>query len=203
MSNAMVIWDHLASKLLWESSMGFLRRGVLSAVLALLAVAGVSLLSLGTAATAARGEGMHDRTVAAGRRQDPSCGRRVADRHIVQTYKMRRFKAKGYRTATLYCGKDTPPHGYGYRHLKIHIGQYFGGWENFDFSINKILLKPAAIKYQQDRGTYLHTGPIFECFPTEGFHIIWTFYVATAKRSGSIITAYGREGSRVEGDCPL
>jgi hypothetical protein len=116
---------------------------------------------------------------------------------------MKRFNAKGYRTATLYCGKYTPPHGYGYRHLKVHIGQYFGGWETFDFSIRKILLKLAKIVDQKDRGTYLHSGPIYECFPTEGFYVIWTFYVPTAKRSGSITTAYGREGSHVEGNCPV
>lgn len=187
--------------------MKFLWRCGLILALALPAGLGLSLKSLAWTGAAAPSRSAHNLAKEAGSRtgildQDPNCGRRAHDRDVVQTYKMKRFGTKGYRTATLYCGKDTPPHGYGYRHLKIHVGQYFGGWGNFDFSIKHILLKPATIIDQKERGTYLHSGPIYECFPTEGFYIKWTFYVATAKRSGSIITAFGREGKKVEGNCP-
>jgi len=102
-----------------------------------------------------------------------------------------------YRKSTLYCGNSK----YGFRHLEPHIGQYFGGWGAFNFSITQTLHTPASITYRESNNTYTHSGPIYQCFPDH--HIIWTFYVVTANdRSAKIITAYGSKGKTVNGPCP-
>jgi len=56
--------------------------------------------------------------------QAPNCGSGVRPRKVVATYRAKRYQRGGYRTDTLYCGNSN----YGYRHLRPHIGQYFGGW---------------------------------------------------------------------------
>jgi hypothetical protein len=127
----------------------------------------------------------------------PNCGGGVSNTHIVAQYKMKRYNSNEYRTSTLYCGNS----GYGYRHLEPHIGQYFGGWDNFDFSIRQVLLAPASNTYRASNDTYTHTGPIYQCF--QNSHAIWTFYVVTANdQPAKIITAYGSKGKTVDSPCP-
>jgi hypothetical protein len=112
-------------------------------------------------------------------------------------YKMKRYQSNEYRTSTLYCGNSK----YGYRHLQPHIGQYFGGWGTFNFSISQVLLAPASITYRASNDTYTHKGPIYQCF--QNSHAIWTFYVVTANdQSAKIITAYGSKGKTVNSPCP-
>lgn len=126
----------------------------------------------------------------------PNCGKGARPRKIVAKYKAKRHQARGYRTDILYCGNSK----YGYRHLKPHVGQYFGGWGNFSFSIAQVLLAPATWVVQKN-GNFLESAPIFQCF-FQGYYIIWTFYVVPQIRSGTIVTAYGREGRRVNQPCP-
>jgi hypothetical protein len=92
----------------------------------------------------------------------PNCGKGVDVRKVVATYKAKRIGMGGYRTDTLYCGVGGS-RGYGYRHLEPHVGQYFGGWQNFSFSIAQILKAPAHVVVQGN-GNYLESGPIYECF---------------------------------------
>ncbi len=126
----------------------------------------------------------------------PSCGSGVRPRKVVATYRAKRYQVGGYRIDTLYCGNGK----YGYRHLEPHIGQYFGGWDSFNFSIAQVLKKPAKTVVQSN-GNYLKSAPIYQCF-FAGYYIIWTFYVVPNIRSGSIVTAYGHKGRRVDQDCP-
>ena len=126
----------------------------------------------------------------------PGCGKGANVRKVVATYKARKYKAGGYRTDTLYCGNSS----YGYRHLEPHIGQYFGGWASFSFAMAQTLKAPAAI-VPQANGNYMESAPIYQCF-YEGYYLIWTFFVIPQISSGTIVTAYGREGKRVNESCP-
>lgn len=126
----------------------------------------------------------------------PGCGKGANVRKVVATYKARKFQAAGYRTDTLYCGNSS----YGYRHLEPHIAQYFGGWPSFTFAMAQTLRAPAAIVAQAN-GNYLESAPIYQCFYA-GYYIIWTFFVVPQISSGTIVTAYGREGRRVNQSCP-
>ena len=130
---------------------------------------------------------------------NPNCGKGVGPRKVVATYKAKRYKASGYRTDTLYCGVGGD-HGYGYRHLEPHIGEYYGGWQNFTFSIAQTLKAPATVVVQKN-GNYLESAPIYQCF-YEGYYIIWTFFAFPEIESGSIVTAYGRKGKKVNEPCP-
>lgn len=125
-----------------------------------------------------------------------SCGKGANVRKIVATYKAKKYKASGYRTDTLYCGNSS----YGFRHLEPHIGQYFGGWTNVTFSIAQTLKAPATFVAQKN-GNYLESAPIYQCFYA-GYYIIWTFFVIPQIGSGTIVTAYGREGKRINESCP-
>lgn len=129
----------------------------------------------------------------------PNCGKGVRVRKVVATYKAKRIGKGGNRTDTLYCGVGGP-RGYGYRHLEPHVGQYFGGWQNFSFSIAQILKAPGHVVVQKN-GNYRESGPIYECFYA-GYYYIWTFYVVPEIKSGSIVTAYGNRGKRVNKSCP-
>jgi len=126
----------------------------------------------------------------------PNCGKGVGPRKVVGTYKTKRVGTGGYRTVTLYCGNSS----YGYRHLEPHVGQYFGGWGNFNFSIGVTLKAPGKV-VTQDNGNYVYSAPVYQCF-YEGYYIIWTFFVVRTIVSGSIVTAHGREGRRVNTSCP-
>lgn len=129
----------------------------------------------------------------------PGCGSGVSDYHVVATYNMRRYpiNSGNYRPSTLYCGNSK----FGYRHLQPHIGQYFGGWGTFNFSITQVLYAPANITYRQANDTYTHSGAVYQCFPD--YYVIWTFYVVTANdKSAKIITAYGSKGRTVNTSCP-
>jgi hypothetical protein len=126
----------------------------------------------------------------------PNCGKGVRPRKVVATYKAKRYGTGGYRTDTLYCGNGA----YGYRHLQPHIGQYFGGWATFSFSIAQVLKAPAKTVVQAN-GNYLKSAPIYQCF-FAGYYVIWTFYVVPNIKSGSIVTAYGRRGKTVNRSCP-
>jgi hypothetical protein len=129
----------------------------------------------------------------------PNCGKGVGPRKVVARYKAKRVGTAGYRTVTLYCG-DAGAHGYGYRHLEPHVGQYFGGWGSFNFSIAQVLKVPAHV-VTQSNGNYRESGPIYQCFYA-GYHYIWTFYVVRTIVSGSIITAYGSRGKKINQPCP-
>jgi hypothetical protein len=126
----------------------------------------------------------------------PGCGKGAGVRKVVATYKARKHQAAGYRTDTLYCGNSS----YGYRHLEPHIVQYFGGWPSFSFAMAQTLKAPARV-VSQDNGNYLESAPIYQCFYA-GYYIIWTFFVVPEISSGTIVTAYGREGRRVNQSCP-
>ncbi len=129
----------------------------------------------------------------------PNCGKGVGPRKVVATYKAKRIGKGGYRTDTLYCGV-VGARGYGYRHLEPHVGQYFGGWPSFSFSIAQILDAPAQVVVQGN-GNYRESAPIYQCF-YEGYYYIWTFNVVPEIKSGSIVTAYGSKGKRVNEPCP-
>jgi hypothetical protein len=129
----------------------------------------------------------------------PNCGKGVGVRKVVATYKAKRIGSGGYRTDTLYCGVGGD-HGYGYRHLEPHVDEYFGGWQNFSFSIAQTLKAPASVT-KQSNGNYLEKAPIYQCF-YEGYYYIWTFSVVPVIKSGSIVTAYGSRGKRVNAPCP-
>jgi hypothetical protein len=129
----------------------------------------------------------------------PNCGKGVGVRKVVATYRAKRIGASGYRTDTLYCG-DGGSRGYGYRHLEPHVGQYFGGWQNFSFSIAQSLKAPTHVVVQGN-GNYRESAPILQCFYA-GYYYIWTFYVVPGIKSGSIVTAYGSRGKRVNTFCP-
>jgi len=126
----------------------------------------------------------------------PGCGKGASVRKVVATYKARKHQAAGYRTDTLYCGNSS----YGYRHLEPHIAQYFGGRPSFSFAMAQTLQAPARV-VSQDNGNYLESAPIYQCFYA-GYYIIWTFFVVPEISSGTIVTAYGREGRRVSQSCP-
>lgn len=64
----------------------------------------------------------------------------------------------------------------------------------------QVLKKPAKW-VTQDNGNFLESAPIYQCFLT-GYYIIWTFHVVPKIASGTIVTAYGREGRRVNHPCP-
>lgn len=129
----------------------------------------------------------------------PNCGKGVRVRKVVATYKAKRYKASGYRTDTLYCGVGGA-RGYGYRHLEPHVGQYFGGWSNFSFSIAQTVKAPAQVVVQSN-GNYRDYAPIYQCFYA-GYYYIWKFYVVKGIASGSIVTAYGSRGKKVNTSCP-
>lgn len=130
---------------------------------------------------------------------NPNCGKGVGVRKVVATYKAKRIGKGGYRTDTLYCGVGGA-RGYGYRHLEPHVGQYFGGWQNFSFSIAQTLKAPASVR-EQSNGNYLEKAPIYQCFYA-GYYYIWTFSVVPVIKSGSIVTAFGSKGKRVNTPCP-
>jgi hypothetical protein len=129
----------------------------------------------------------------------PGCGSGVSDSHVVATYEMERAPVGSgqYRTSTLYCGNSS----YGFRHLEPHVGQYFGGWGSFNFSITQTQRAPASITFRASNDTYTRAAPIYQCF--SDYYIIWTFYVVTTGDSrASIITAYGSKGQTVNSSCP-
>jgi hypothetical protein len=126
----------------------------------------------------------------------PNCGKGVGPRKVVARYKAKRIGTGGYRTVTLYCGNAS----YGYRHLQPHVGQYFGGWPSFTFAIAQTLKAPAHV-VTQSNGNYRESAPIFQCFYA-GYYYIWTFYVVRGIVSGSIVTAYGHRGKKVNQFCP-
>ena len=126
----------------------------------------------------------------------PNCGKGVGPRKVVARYKAKRIGTGGYRTVTLYCGNAS----YGYRHLQPHVGQYFGGWPSFTFAIAQTLKAPAHV-VTQTNGNYRESAPIFQCFYA-GYYYIWTFYVVRGIVSGSIVTAYGHRGKKVNTSCP-
>ena len=126
----------------------------------------------------------------------PNCGKGVGPRKVVARYKAKRIGTGGYRTVTLYCGNSS----YGYRHLQPHVGQYFGGWPSFTFAIGQTLKAPAHV-VTQSNGNYRESAPIFQCFYA-GYYYIWTFYVVRGIVSGSIVTAYGHKGKKVNTSCP-
>jgi hypothetical protein len=97
----------------------------------------------------------------------------------------------------LYCGNS----GYGYRHLEPHVGQYFGGWASFSFAMAQTLKAPAAI-VAQPNGNYMESAPIYQCFYSAGYYVVWTFFVIPEISSGKIVTAYGRQGRTVHESCP-
>jgi hypothetical protein len=127
----------------------------------------------------------------------PGCGKGANVRKVVATYKAKKYLAAGYRTDTLYCGTTRV---YGYRHLEEHVAEYFGGWPSFTFAMAQTLKAPARVVVQ-DNGNYLESAPIYQCFYA-GYYIIWTFFVVPEISSGTIVTAYGREGRRVNQSCP-
>lgn len=127
----------------------------------------------------------------------PGCGKGANVRKVVAMYKAKKYLVAGYRTDTLYCGTIRI---YGYRHLEQHIAQYFGGWPSFTFAMTQTLKAPARVVVQ-DNGNYLESAPIYQCFYA-GYYIIWTFFVVPEISSGTIVTAYGREGRRVNQSCP-
>ncbi len=132
----------------------------------------------------------------------PHCGSGVSETHVVATYKMERAPVGShkYRTSTLYCGIPGSK-GFGFRHLEPHIGQYFGGWGAFNFSITQTQHTPASITFRESNDTYTRSGPIYQCFPDH--HIIWTFNVTTSGDKGArIITAFGSSPKTVKGPCP-
>lgn len=96
----------------------------------------------------------------------------------------------------LYCGGNK----YGYRHLAKHIGQYFGGWGSFNFAISQVLKAPETFE-PQDNGNYLETAPIYQCF-FEGYYYIWKFTVIPKISDGTIVTAFGHRGRKVDQPCP-
>jgi hypothetical protein len=53
----------------------------------------------------------------------------------------------------------------------------------------------------QANGNYMESAPIYQCF-FAGYYIIWTFFVIPEISSGTGVTAYGREGKRVNESCP-
>ena len=127
----------------------------------------------------------------------PNCGKGVGPRKVAATYVAKRFHRGGYRTDTMYCGNSS----YGYRHLAVHIGQYFGGWGAFDFSIAQVLKKP-QVQFEQSNGTLFTEAPIIQCFFTQNFYIVWSFFVIPNAQNGSIITAFGRNKGKTNGPCP-
>jgi hypothetical protein len=62
-------------------------------------------------------------------------------------------------------------------------------------------LKAPASVTKQSNGNYLEKAPIYECF-YEGYYYIWTFSVVPQIKSGSIVTAFGSRGRRVNTRCP-
>jgi hypothetical protein len=127
----------------------------------------------------------------------PGCGKGANVRKVVATYKAKRYEAAGYRTDTLYCGNDD----YGYRHLEEHIGEYFGGWPSFSFAMAQTLKAPATF-VAQENDNYQERAPIYQCFYSAGYYMIWTFIVISRISSGAIVTAYGRSGRIVHESCP-
>lgn len=126
----------------------------------------------------------------------PGCGKGANVRKVVATYKAKKYHAGGYRTDTLYCGNNK----YGYRHLEQHIGQYPNGWGFFDFSMRQTLKAPGKV-IVQDNGNYREIAPIYQCFYA-GYYIIWNFNVISGIKSGTIVTAWGNKGKRVNTSCP-
>jgi hypothetical protein len=127
----------------------------------------------------------------------PGCGKGANVRKVVATYKAKRYEAAGYRTDTLYCGNDD----YGYRHLEEHIGEYFGGWPSFSFAMAQTLKAPATF-VAQENDNYQERAPIYQCFYSAGYYMIWTFIAISRISSGAIVTAYGRPGRIVRQSCP-
>jgi hypothetical protein len=64
-----------------------------------------------------------------------------------------------------------------------------------------VTLKAPASIVAQKNGNYMESAPIYQCFYA-GYYIIWTFFVIPQIESGTIVTAYGREGKTVNGPCP-
>jgi len=127
----------------------------------------------------------------------PGCGKGANVNKVVATYNARKYEAGGYRTDTLYCGNSD----YGYRHLEGHIGEYFGGWASFSFAVAQTLKAPATFVVQEN-DNYQERAPIYQCFYSAGYYIIWTFIVISRISSGAIVTAYGRPGRTVNESCP-
>jgi uncharacterized protein RhaS with RHS repeats len=135
----------------------------------------------------------------------PNCGKTALPRHVVATYKAKRYGSGGYRQATLYCGRPGKG-GYGYRYLVKHVGtkEYWGDWYTFDKSIYGTLKYPAQIT-PQGNGNYNHYQIIDQCF-IEGngyaYFYPWPFHVITNIKDGTIINAFsGSRKARVTGYC--
>jgi hypothetical protein len=132
----------------------------------------------------------------------PNCGKGVTARKVIARYSAKQYDKGGYRTDVLFCGNSK----YGYRHLSPHVGQYFGGWGAFSFSIAEVLKVPAVFR-KQSNGNFLESAPIYQCFYDEdgGYFYVWTFTVIatiTGAKYGTIVTAYGHRGRRVNELCP-
>ena len=63
-------------------------------------------------------------------------------------------------------------------------------------------LKAPAAFVAQPNDNYLENAPIYQCFYSAGYYVIWTFFVIAEISSGKIVTAYGRQGRTVNESCP-
>jgi uncharacterized protein RhaS with RHS repeats len=132
--------------------------------------------------------------------KEPNCGKGVSARKLLDKYKTMAFYRSGYRTDYLYCGNNDPVRWYGYRHLKPHVGQYFGGWNSYNFAIRTTLISP-AVMIPQANGNFNISAPQYQCFYA-GYYYLWTFYVLAKISSGAIVTAYGHKVEKVNRSCP-
>lgn len=68
-------------------------------------------------------------------------------------------------------------------------------------AVAQTLKAPADIVVQPN-GNYKEIAPIYQCFYSAGYYVIWTFFVIPEISSGSIVTAYGSKGKTVDQCCP-
>ena len=71
----------------------------------------------------------------------------------------------------------------------------------FDFSIAQVLKKP-QVQFEQSNGTLFTEAPIIQCFFTQNYYIVWSFFVIPNAQNGSIIIAFGRNKGKTNGPCP-
>ena len=125
----------------------------------------------------------------------PGCGKGANVRRVVATYKARKYQAVGIARTRCTAGTAAT--------AIVTWNRTSGstsGLASFTFAMAQTLKAPASV-VAQPNGNYMESAPIYQCFYA-GYYVIWTFFVIPEISSGTIVTAYGREGKRVHESCP-
>jgi hypothetical protein len=117
---------------------------------------------------------------------DPSCSNGASPFKVVGRYKTKWYEGRGNTSSTLNCGNAD----FGYRHLKIHVGEAGLNWWQFNNFIAQTLIGADIVP--QKNGNNKYTAPVF--LVTFYGCVLWkaSFIVLRSRTSGRVITAFAR-----------